>query len=74
MVKLNDMSPTNPEITNVFVFSDKISQAIREASDAVHPAAIVGVLQFHSQAILAATQGAFLRPSGPMLFMPKKGL
>lgn len=71
MIKSNEDADL-AEIRNVHLFSEQIATAIREASNAVHPAAMVGILQFHSQAVCAHTQAAFQKPSGPVLFVPKK--
>lgn len=62
------------EIKNVHRFSEIVSDAIREASGAVHPASIVGVLNYHSQNVMLRAGSAFHKPTAPLLFMPEKPL
>lgn len=70
MVKLN--TGPDPEVQNVHFFSDKIGAAIREAiqANALHPASIVGTLNYHAMAVASAYVPAFVPQQAPKLFMP----
>jgi hypothetical protein len=73
-MKSNLQPGPEDQVRNVHVFSNEIAQAIREAINVVHPAAIVGVLAYHQQAVASSTHGAFLPPVGPnLIHMPPAG-
>ena len=70
MVKITN--ETDPEVQNVHLFSEKIAACIREAfqANALHPASVVGVLQYHAGAVCHSTQAAFVN-APPQLKMPE---
>ena len=60
---------------NIHLFSEVVARAIREvfAAGAVHPAAIVGVLNYHAIAVASSTRPAFVKPMGSVIAMPPPG-
>ena len=73
---INNADTDDAAITaNIHLFSEQIAAAIRDAfaAGAVHPAAIVGVLNYHAIAVASSTRSAFVKPMGSVIAMPPPG-
>jgi hypothetical protein len=62
----------DPASANIVMFSGKVRDLIAEAlqARALHPAAIVGVLNYHGSALASTYQAAFIAPAAPPLIIP----
>ncbi len=58
----------DPDEANVRILSEKFATLIRECLEAraLHPAAIIGVLAYHTGALSASTQTAFMTHAKPV--------